>query len=91
MSGERLSVWDDERVKERLAEGMQPADIAILNCPSCGKLSYYNQGSWFTCHGCNATWHCKAEDEEPDDRPTIWLSDGVLTLDDAIEAECSDY
>jgi len=92
MSGERLSIWDDENVKSALADGRSPMDIACLNCRKCGHISYYNEGSSFTCSKCGTTFYCATEDEDISliAGPVIVL-DEVMTLQDVADAECEDY
>lgn len=80
-------IWKDPRVKDALKEGRTPDDIAVLGCPKCGRLGYYNQGSHFSCLSCKRTWYCCSEGEEPpDDRPYMYLDD-VMTLDDTVSVE----
>lgn len=84
------SIWEDENVKQALANGRGPGDISLLSCPDCGVLSYYNQGSHFTCRACEGGWFIATEDEDPPvDQPYI-LAPELLTLDDQIEADCED-
>jgi len=98
MAYERPDIWDDVNVKQALADGRQPDDIAVLNCPICGNLSYYNQGSSFCCkdencqgnHGFRVLVQEEAEAADYKDRHTIIL-DHLLTLEDVLEAECADY
>jgi len=77
-------IWKDPRVKEAL-KSRGAEDIAVLACPRCGELGYYNQGSHFTCRFCKQTWSCCTEDEEPPaDRPYLYLDD-VRTLADTLD------
>jgi hypothetical protein len=91
MSGERISVWDDPRVKRALKE--RPlSEIEVLNCPSCGQVNYYNLGFHYTCRHCDKTWHVLFEDEElPIDGRRYMRPDVILTLEDVSQAECEDY
>lgn len=74
-------IWEDPMVKEVLKERAS-SDIAVLHCPQCSRLGYYNEGSHFTCRHCDKTFYCVSEDETPpEDRPWMWL-DGVLALSD---------
>jgi hypothetical protein len=78
-------IWKDPRIVAALKE-RSPDDIAVLPCPRCGRLGYYNQGSHFTCLKCNRTWYCCSEDEGPplDGRP--WMSvEDARTLEDVTE------
>jgi hypothetical protein len=86
MSEIKDDIWQDPMVKEALQE--RPAeDIAVLNCPDCCKLGYYNQGSHFTCRFCNVTFLCISEGEEtPEGRRYLTLDDH-LTLADVSEFE----
>lgn len=78
-------IWSDPRIKAALRDGRHPDDIAVLNCPKCGHLGYYNEGSHFSCRHCRRSWYCCSEDEEPPfDRP--WLSlDRVRMLADTVD------
>lgn len=77
-----ISPFGDPRVKERLAEGLAPEQIALLTCPKCGHDRYYNEGSHFTCDLCDLTWVCVAEGEDiPTDQPYM-LVDDVMSLAD---------
>ena len=77
-------IWQDPGVKKALANGRTPDDIAVLECPGCGKLRYYNQGSHFYCKACRKGWYCCGEDEEPPEDGRQWLRlDTILTLADA--------
>ena len=91
MSGERISVWQDPRVKEAMKE-RSLSEIEVLNCSSCGQLGYYNLGSHFTCRHCDKTWYVLSDEEEPpiDGRPCM-RPDVILTMEDVSQAECEDY
>ena len=93
MSGERLPVWEDTNIVEAMKE--RPLDdIAVLNCPACGRISYYSHGSWFTCPDCDRSWFVLSEDERIPPNMSgdnCMRPDCLLTLDDVLEAECSDY
>jgi hypothetical protein len=93
MSGERLSIWDDENVKQALADGRLPNDIACLNCALCGEISYYNQGSSFSCPHCESSFRVVSSEDATADyksRHTLVL-DTILTLEDVSAAEIEDY
>src|ERR1041385_6005446 len=86
-SADPMQVWSDPRVNEAFKDGRGPDDISVLRCPACLAYSYYNDGSHFTCHRCDAGYTCITEDEEPPvDRPYIIL-DEVLNMDDVISAD----
>lgn len=92
MSGERSPVWEDPNVKAAMADGRELNDIAVLNCPSCGRLSYYNQGSHFTCRHCDRYFYVASENEDVgDDVGPCMRPDIVLTMEDVLDGECSDY
>jgi hypothetical protein len=81
---DRDDIWKQPAVKAALKEGRQPDDIAVLNCPKCGRLGYYNQGSIFFCRYCNKGWYCCSEGETPpSDRPYMFLDD-VVSLADTV-------
>ena len=78
------SAWDDPNVKQALAEGRSPMDVALLCCTNCGNYGYYSQGSHFTCSVCDhsASGHklnCLIEDGE------------LMTLDDLDSFFDGDY
>lgn len=77
-------IWKDPQVIEALKE--RPAeDIAVLNCPDCHQLGYYNQGRHFSCRFCDATWYVCTEDETPPvDRPYM-VFDGFMSLADTVQ------
>lgn len=74
-------IWKDPGVKAALKDGRTPDDICVLNCPKCGKLGYYNQGSSFYCRRCRQGFYCCSEEESPPDKPHIYLDD-MRTLAD---------
>jgi rubrerythrin len=76
-------IWNDPNVNDALKEGRPSSDIAVLRCPQCGTLGYYNEGSHFSCRRCGTGFECLSEDEEPplDGSPYIYL-DGVMQLED---------
>lgn len=47
-----------EALKERVA-----ADIEMLSCPACGKYSYWNEGTHFTCEHCDTGFAALTENE----------------------------
>lgn len=77
------SPYDDQMVQAALKDGRAESDIALLSCPDCGALGYYNEGSHFTCRVCDHSYTCICEEEEPpsDGRPYLVL-DGVSSLAD---------
>ena len=87
MSGERVSVWEDPNVVAAFKAGRTADDIYVLNCPRCGELSYYNQGSSFTCRHCDVGYTVLSEDEDCDGLRV----DVFLTMADVAAAECEDY
>ena len=91
MSGERLNVWKDPNVLAAMKAGRHLDDIAVLSCPRCGQFSYYNQGSWFTCRHCECSWYIIGEDEEPPLDASYMRVDWCTTMQDVLDAECSDY
>jgi hypothetical protein len=91
MSGERLSVHDDPNVLAAFRNGRDAEDISVLNCPSCGTISYYNDGSHFTCRACGKSFRVLAEDEENDSGDDVIRLDCRLSMDDVFAAECEDY
>lgn len=84
-------IWKDPGVKAALKDGRQPNDIAVLECPGCGRFGYYNQGSHFYCRKCRGGWYVASEDEEAsfDGRPFIRV-DHVTTLDDLSDYDAQD-
>lgn len=82
-----MSIWNDPRVQVALKE-REPCDIAVLACPHCGTLGYYNEGSHFTCLPCAITYYCCAEGEDPpfDGRRYLYLTD-MMRLDDTDQGE----
>jgi hypothetical protein len=82
------SPFDDPNVKSALRCRRPAADIHLIQCPGCGNLVYYNDGSHFTCsvEGCNGSY-----DSEGIDR--LLEAGEVISLDDwsaaAAEAEAS--
>lgn len=45
---------EDETVVAALREGRHADDIYLMDCPYCGEVSYWNQGSHFTCRACGS-------------------------------------
>jgi len=91
MSGERISVWDDPRVKEALKE-WPLSEIEVLNCPMCGQLGYYNRGWHFSCRHCDREWYVLLDDEDPSFADIQCMRpDVILTMEDVSQAECEDY
>lgn len=83
-------IWKDPNVKAALKEGRPAEDIAVLSCPKCGRFGYYNQGSSFWCRFCEQSFYCCAEDEEPPDRPHVYL-DGFTSLADTVTVTTDGY
>lgn len=76
-------IWKSRSVVEALKT--RPADdIWVMDCPRCGVTSYYNQGSHFSCRGCNRTFYALSEGEESDGRPTVNCDD-ARTLADTVQ------
>ena len=77
------SPYDDPMVQAALGDGRAESDIALLPCPHCGTLGYYNEGSHFSCRACDHFYSCIAEWEDPplDGSPYLVL-DCVSTLAD---------
>jgi len=79
-------IWNDPMVKEALSDGRQPWDIALLPCPVCGKLSYYNEGSHFSCRFCDKSFYV-VSDEAPgpiEVRNKVYI-ENLVRLDDAVD------
>lgn len=88
------SIWKDPNVIAAFGEGRASNDICVLNCPACGELSYYNQGSSFTCRVCERGFWILGENEEVPDgslASDYFRPDFLLTMEDVAEAECSGY
>lgn len=84
-------IWKDPNVKAALKEGRSADDIAVLECPKCGRWGYYNQGSHFWCRFCKQGWYCCSEGEEPpSDRQCLFL-DGFTTLADTTTITTEGY
>ncbi len=54
-------VWDDPMVVECCKEGRKPSDIRLMVCPACNKVSYWNEGSHFTCRFCHQIFNVSEE------------------------------
>lgn len=92
MSGERISVWDDPNVKDAFNSGRTADDICVLNCPICGQISYYNQGSSFFCRHCDKGFYVRSDDEDPAEIVGTYVNiNCTLTMADVAAAECEDY
>lgn len=82
----QADVWKSREVKAALKE-RSAHDIAVLNCPKCGRWGYYNEGSHFSCRFCKRTWYVCGEDEEPpEDRPYMYI-DAHTTLAETVSEE----
>lgn len=44
----------DENVIAALQEHRAPEDIWLIDCPQCGWVSYWNEGSHATCRNCES-------------------------------------
>jgi len=88
---EQVSVWRDCDVISAMNDGRTLDDICVLNCPICGQLSYYNQGSSFYCKPCDKGFVCLSEDETPPSNERYVRLDYILTMEDVADAECEDY
>lgn len=83
------SPWTDPNVVAALKNGRPPSDIALLSCPRCGVLGYYNEGSHFSCRACGSGFAVLSEGESHDG-PALH-TDGVITLDDFASAAPEGY
>lgn len=83
----KFDIWKDPMVKEALADGRPPEDIAVLSCPECGLQGYYNQGSHFSCRKCDKTFDTLSEDEEPQEGCRYVRIDECITLADTVGEE----
>lgn len=79
-------ILKDPSVKERLAEGRTPDDIAVLSCPNCGEYGYYNEGSSFYCRFCDVGFYVCDDNETPPLGPHMFL-DSATTLADLSSIE----
>lgn len=52
------SVMEDPSVQAALKEKRPAKDIALLPCRECGQMSYYNEGSHFSCSVAGCGWSC---------------------------------
>lgn len=78
-------IWKDPAVRSALEEGRSADDIKVMDCPSCGQLGYYNEGSHFHCRPCRKTWYCCSEDEEPPpDRAYLYIEERMRSLGDTV-------
>jgi hypothetical protein len=79
-------IWEDPSVKAALRE-RSADDIAVLECPKCGRWGYYNQERNFYCRTCRRSFYCCPEGEQaPLDRAFIRL-DSFTTLADITEIQ----
>lgn len=77
-------IWKDPRVIDALKE-RSADDIAVLSCPDCGKLGYYNEGSHFTCLTCEKDFYVLGEGEsKPTGVPCVEVQETVR-LSDCVE------
>jgi len=84
-------IWKDENVKAALKDGRSADDIAILDCPKCGRYGYYNQGSGFYCRFCRVSFMVLSEDERaPRGVPSV-RSDEAVTLADTLTVTTNGY
>lgn len=78
----RLTAWDDPHVKAALLQ-RPPDDIYLMICHGCGRYSYYNQGSHFSCTWCD--WSMSGRQLD------LALDAGeAITLDDYAELPADD-
>lgn len=71
-------IWKDPAVRQALKE--RPAwDIAVLRCPDCNQLGYYNEGSSFSCRFCDRLFYVGEDDE------SIRLDDTVTETTDGYD------
>lgn len=85
MAYTETDIWKDPRVIDALKDGRSADDIAILDCPKCGLLGYYNQGSHFTCLRCDQTFYVLSEGESRPDAPCVYANEAIM-LEDTLEA-----
>ena len=52
--GESRRAEDDPNVIAALKEGRHAEDIWLIECESCGWVSYWNEGSHASCRNCGA-------------------------------------
>jgi len=84
-------IWKDPQVKEALKEGRPADDIAVLDCPECGRWGYYNQGSHFSCRFCDKTWSVLCEGEEPTEGVPHLFADSFISLADTVTETTEGY
>lgn len=84
-------IWKDQNVQQALKDGRAPDDIAVLSCPWCARLGYYNQGSMFRCRFCCHTWKCLTEDELPPPFGQYLYLDGFTSLADTVTVTTDGY
>jgi len=88
---EPWSPWDDPRVKARLKEGKSAYEIVLLMCSVCGEVSYYNQGSHFTCGNCGKYFVALAEGEHAEPGALcVWVDDSFTLADYGVDADIDD-
>lgn len=96
--GERLvtraelprDIWKDPGVKEALAS-RAAWDIAVLRCPECHQIGYYNEGSTFSCRFCDLTFYViGADDRNREGIRTVCIDD-VIQLDDTVTETTDGY
>lgn len=75
-------IWNDPNVKAALKDGRPADDIALLVCPRCNSLGYYNQGSHFSCRHCGVGFFACSEGEEPpESMPGVSLDNVIMLAD----------
>jgi hypothetical protein len=74
--------WDDPNVIQALRDGRTPSDISLLCCVRCGRYSYYNEGSHFSCQWCD--WSAKGAALDR------LLDADLITLDDYAEMQAEE-
>ncbi len=80
-------IWKDPSVKEALKEGRPANDIAVLRCPECDELGYYNEGSTFSCRFCDLCFPVVTEGEEQ----RGISADEVIRMDDTLTEVTEGY
>lgn len=86
-------IWKDPYVREALKE-RQAWDIAVLRCPECHQLGYYNEGRSFSCRFCDLSFLVVSPEEvDPEDQSREHIAtvstEDVIQLDDTV-TECTD-
>ena len=83
----------DPQIAEAL-KTRDPRDVLVMSCPVCHELSYYNEGSHFSCAHCGRGFDALTEDEivermedwNASSRPYV-VCDEAMSIADCWEAE----